>query len=636
MPKRKAAFFTLVLIVSLILPLELTLLPGDHIAARDVSAAPAVIPPEVEALFEDGGHVQVLVKLSRRADTARAARDAVKNLPPAASQREIKQASGKAVVAALKETARISQKPVLEFLKKFDDKDISNLKTYYIVNVIYMEAAEEVIRNLAAHPEVEAILPNSRIYMEEPLTDNTEPAQTDGVEWNIARIRAPEVWDSYGVDGSGVVVGIIDTGVSWEHEALKEKWRGFDPHNPDDPNPDYNWYDPVYGRTLPHDIDRHGTHVTGTIVGSGPEGGSSIGAAPGARWVAVNAFTKLGNKLYATDVHLLAAGEYLLAPTDSNGENPRPDLAPDIINNSWGGGADMDEWFREMVQNWRAAEILPVFSAGNTGPEDGTIVVPANYPESLAVAATNSDNLLASFSGRGPGPYPGIKPEISAPGVYIRSSVPGGGYATSSGTSMAAPHISGAAALLLSGNTELTMAEIESILLATAVPLTDGNYPESPNYGYGYGLVDVLAAAEEVFYEVGGPVGVSLALTNFEQYHQKIQFGQTEFESIEFCVEVYNGLGAVQEVEIKVFALEGDWEGSLVWPGESDEPADLDQGKIAFQFSEDGNVYAWFSQSGQVLEFDEDTENKYFRIKAYVGEGTHARQGPVIFQAALR
>ena len=133
----------------------------------------------------------------------------------------------------------------------------------------------------------------------------------------------------------------------------------------------------------------------------------------------------------------------MLAPTDASGQNPRPELAPDIINNSWGGGSGLNEWFRPLVQAWRSAGILPVFAAGNTGPGAGTVSSVSAYPESFAVAAINSSNTLADFSSRGPGPYPGIlKPDISAPGVAIRSSVPGG-YATSQGTSMAAPHIWG-------------------------------------------------------------------------------------------------------------------------------------------------------------------------------------------------
>lgn len=100
--------------------------------------------------------------------------------------------------------------------------------------------------------------------------------------------------------------------------------------------------------------------------------------------------------------------------------NLHPELAPDVVNNSWGGGAGLDEWFRPMVQAWRDAQIFPEFSAGNvrpTNPADrGSVANPANYPESFATRATDINGNLASFSLRGPSPYDEIKPEVSAPG----------------------------------------------------------------------------------------------------------------------------------------------------------------------------------------------------------------------------
>src|SRR5690606_18726431 len=135
--------------------------------------------------------------------------------------------------------------------------------------------------------------------------------------------------------------------------------------------------------------------------------------------------------------------------------------------NSWGGGPGLDEWYRPMVQAWREAKIVPVFSAGNTntGSVPGSVSNPGNYPESIAVAATDNQNLRANFSNQGPGPYDDdLKPDLSAPGVAIRSSVIGGYSASWSGTSMAAPHVTGTVALLLQANAGLTVDEIEEIL----------------------------------------------------------------------------------------------------------------------------------------------------------------------------
>ncbi len=253
------------------------------------------------------------------------------------------------------------------------------------------------------------------------------------------------------------------------------------------------------GQEEAYDDNGHGTHVTGTMVGAEPDGANQVGVAPGAEWIAVKAFTSSGG---ATDASLLSAAEWILAPTDEDG-NTRVDLAPDVVNNSWGGGPGLDEWYRDVVTNWRAAEIFPEFSAGNTtlgnpgGP--GSVAVPANYPESFATGATDVNDVVAGFSLRGPSPYDEIKPDISAPGVNIRSTVPGSGYEGGwNGTSMAGPAVSGVVALLKQANANLTVDEMEEILLNTAIPLTDSTYPESPNHGYGYGLVNAYDAVNSI------------------------------------------------------------------------------------------------------------------------------------------
>ncbi|MXO81138.1 S8 family serine peptidase, partial [Paenibacillus sp. OT2-17] len=163
----------------------------------------------------------------------------------------------------------------------------------------------------------------------------------------------------------------------------------------------------------------------------------------------------------------------------------------------------LDEWYRPVTKAWRAAQIFPEFSAGNTtlsnpgGP--GSVANPANLPEAYATGATDVNNKLASFSLRGPSPYGEVKPEISAPGVNIRSSVPGGVYEGGwNGTSMAGPHTAGLAALLLQAKPSLTVDQLEDVISKTATPLTDSQYRTSPNNGYGYGLIDALAAVNSV------------------------------------------------------------------------------------------------------------------------------------------
>src|SRR5699024_9401699 len=85
-------------------------------------------------------------------------------------------------------------------------------------------------------------------------TDKEKNIADDSIEWNINQIQAPQVWNEFGVDGSGVVVGMIDSGATWNHEALKEKWRGYNPNDPEKPDPTGNWFDAVNGESMPYDI----------------------------------------------------------------------------------------------------------------------------------------------------------------------------------------------------------------------------------------------------------------------------------------------------------------------------------------------------------------------------------------------
>ncbi len=422
--------------------------------------------------------------MKEQVDTASVAKEAEKkasvNKATPAKTKSIKRSS---IVSELKATAQETQFELMEFLEKqVEAGKAKEVHSYYVVNAIAVTATKEVMEKVATFQEVEKILPNETRQLFVPEKTNTAvldaKAETNAIEWNIDRVGAPAVWDM-GIDGSGITVASIDTGVQWNHPALQEKYRGYDAFDGEVTHQN-NWFDAVGGQSAPYDDIGHGTHVTGTMVGSEPDGNNAIGVAPGAKWIAVKAFSPAGG----SDADLLEAGEWILAP------NGNPDLAPDVVNNSWGGGAGLDEWYRPMVQAWRAAEIFPEFSAGNTtlsnpgGP--GSVANPANYPESFATGATDLNDKLGSFSLLGPSPYKEIKPEVTAPGVNIRSSVPGSSYEGGwNGTSMAGPHVAAAVALLLQANSSLSVEELEEILQTTAIPLTDSTYPTSPNNGYG-------------------------------------------------------------------------------------------------------------------------------------------------------
>jgi subtilisin family serine protease/bacillopeptidase F (M6 metalloprotease family) len=456
------------------------------------------IDSKVLDILDQEKYIEVLVYLKDRIEPNNIAevtkkKVAVTSTTPYGAKLEVR----KAVVEALQDQAEKTQVNLLKYIEQEKERgNVAEYKPYYIVNMIYVKATKEVIENIAYLPEVEKIFKNEFIKLERTVKNNPSGElmgkNGEGTEWNIERIGANLVWDELGIDGTGAVIGLIDTGVVWDHPALKEKWRGYDPVT-GAINPEGNWYDAVLRRDMPYDIQgfSHGTQVLGTILGQEPDGSNKIGVAPGAKWIAAKAFTIDGG----LSNEIIAAGEWMLAPGGD------PTRAPDVINNSWGGSNEKDDWFRDVVKAWRAAEIVPVFSVGTQKkgePEQGpgSIANPGNYPESFAVAATDKNNIRAPFSKLGPSPYDEdlIKPEISAPGVDIRSSVAEGYESGLDGTSMAAPHITGTVALLASANSSLKASEVEKIIKDTATELTDDDYPNSPNCGYGYGLVNAFEA----------------------------------------------------------------------------------------------------------------------------------------------
>ncbi len=195
----------------------------------------------------------------------------------------------------------------------------------------------------------------------------------------------------------------------------------------------------------PCDTVGHGTHTMGTMVGDGGEG-AQIGVAPGAQWIAAKGCEQLG----CSELGLTSAAQWVLAPTDVAGANPDPARRPHIVNNSWSGPGD-DDWYEDFVDAWVASGIFPVFSNGNTGPECADHRRSrASTPRRTPSATTPPNGKIAADSSRGPGPGEVTKPDISAPGTAVRSSVPGDAYQVYSGTSMAAPHLAGTVALLWS------------------------------------------------------------------------------------------------------------------------------------------------------------------------------------------
>ena len=430
------------------------------------------------------GATEFLVMLSEQADLSPAVRLASK------AQR------GQFVYQALTAAAERSQPPVIAALQKMG----AEYRSYWIVNAIWVRGDREVMVALAARPDVAYLYANPEVKLDAPLEEAVAAVLPEGIEWNISLVGAPEVW-ALGYTGQGAVVGGADTGYQWDHPALKNQYRGWDGQVA---SHDYNWFDATADPSpTPIDPVGHGTHTMGTMVGD--DGGTNqIGMAPGARWIGCRNMDKNG---FGSPETYIACYQWFVAPTLLDGvSEPRPDLAPDVINNSWScpvsEGCTEPDVLLEAVQNVRSAGILTVHSAGNSGPSCSTVNAPGGiYAESFTVGATNNLDTLASFSSRGPVTVDGsnrLKPDNAAPGVGVRSAYPPNTYTSLSGTSMAAPHVAGLVALLVSIDPTLRgqVDTLENIIEQSAkqISSTDCSSSGVPNNLYGWGRIQAWEA----------------------------------------------------------------------------------------------------------------------------------------------
>ncbi len=437
--------------------------------------------------------------------------EAKANLSTIAQQRFATRVERRAAVFdTLVSTAQATQGPVKALLgAQMSRGDVASYQPFYIFNGFAVEGGLDTIIKMAQRDDVERIVAN---YPLVPLWDSGKAAGSPASDlgslhsdnWNIDLVDAERVWSEFGITGEGAVVAGIDTGVDWTHPALQSQYRGYSPSGFDH---NYNWFDPdpnLYAggdlgpsrSTAPFDFGAHGTHTMGTMVGDGGTPGTQVGMAPGAKWVAIS-MNELGVAgSVADDIMGNKAFQWMMCPTDLSGALATADCskAPDVVNNSWGSANPADDTFRPAIQALRAAGVAPVFASGNPSASAGSIGAPGNAPEAITVGATDVDDNVASFSGRGPSFYEGEqKPELSAPGVNVNSTVPGGGYSgpTWSGTSMAAPHVAGLIALMVSadlqdGYRDFNVDELERFMEYTAVDLGD----PGPDDDYGYGRID--------------------------------------------------------------------------------------------------------------------------------------------------
>lgn len=478
-------------------------------------------------------------------------------------------AKGAAIYRYLTGFARVHQAPLRAWL---DARGIE-YRAFYLVNAIEMRGGPALAADLRQRADVNRLSANPLVpiqLVETPAarSENTVVPPPDP-PYGIRHANAPTVW-AWGFRGEGIVLASQDTGVDWTHPALQPSYRGWNAATQTATHP-YNWYD-YWGTAsrgscdpnpqVPCDDGSHGTHTVGTMVGEDPRTGLIAGMAPDAQWIGCRNMN-LGN---GTPASYIACFEFFLAPFPQNGDpqtDGDPSKSPHIINNSWycppAEGCDFDS-LRQVVQNMRAAGQLVVVSAGNNGPGCSTVLYPITaYPEVFSVGAHNGAGTISGFSSRGPVTVDNsgrMKPQIAAAGDGVMSTVPGGGYGNSSGTSMASPHVAGAAALIWSAAPHLIgqLDETEQILMKSAAPVLsnscgEGPEPVSPNNTYGFGRLDAAAAvtmalhAGSVTATVKGPIGplegITVSLTDL--HTGAVRTGQSNAQGNVLFDRVYAG-----------------------------------------------------------------------------------------------
>lgn len=449
--------------------------------------------------FSSGSPVEFFVEMNQQADVS------------GAYKLVTKEEKGQYVFDVLTSTAERSQAGVISYLK---NKGVT-FEQLWIVNGIAVTGNAEVAKEIASFSEVKSLNENTKFSVEKPVATSNVAEQdaTRAVEWQLTKVKADQVW-ALGYKGQGAVIGGQDTGYDWTHAAIKKQYRGWNGSTADH---NYNWHDAITSGSgsscgvnlkAPCDDNNHGTHTMGSMVGD--DGGSNkIGMAPEAKWIGARNMNAGAGTLNS----YLDCFQWFLAPTDLQGQNPKPSMAPHVINNSWGcdntEGCTPSNWnvHRTAIANLQAAGVVVVISAGNDGPQCSTVKASAAvFDISFSVGSTDNADAMSGFSSRGPVTIDGSnrrKPDISAPGSGIRSCIPGGSYSSMSGTSMAGPQVAGLVALMISANPAIAgqIDTIESIIEKTAVRITVtsqtcGGIGSStfPNNTSGWGRIDALAA----------------------------------------------------------------------------------------------------------------------------------------------
>lgn len=402
-------------------------------------------------------------------------------------------------VESLKSKAKSTQQNILSFIREQEHDRFSELRSYWVINHIYLEATSSLIYELALREDI-ALVDLNADYTDtlEPFKqiENTSKSNNNAAEVGIDAINARALWNM-GYTGKGLLVYDYDTGVWPEHPAFSNRYIA-------NRFPESQaWYG--HFRDFPNGIvSNHGTHTLGTMIGEGLASGDTVGIAPKTYWMACDLVTSTVEELPTVE-EIVGAYQWAL---DADNNTQTTDDIPDVINNSWrwrdiADTVHCNDYIVDLMNALEAAGIASVFSGGNAGPNNTTISAPQRINTtivntfSVGSINANSDILpISSFSSRGPLQCPAndsslvIHPEVVAPGQEVRSAWGQNTYNTISGTSMAAPHVSGAVLLLKEAFPFLSGADILTALYFTAIDMGE---PGEDNT-FGMGLIDCLAA----------------------------------------------------------------------------------------------------------------------------------------------
>ncbi len=453
-------------------------------------------------------------------------------------------------------TALLAQAILIRELLEEDPGSVIIEDQNWLSNTILMKARPPKVKKTARRKDVHKISRNGTVRLVDPALQPVTWISEPGLAWGVDAIDAEHCW-AEGYDGNGVIVAHTDTGVDPDHPALAGKFAGY-------------WFDAVNGGQEPYDDNGHGTHTLGTLLGGDGTGPypDDLGVAPGAKWIGVKVMDADGLGTYQ---QCLMGLEYIAMLKET------VDIR--VVCGSWSLAHSEEDILFSTCEKLREFGIVTVFASGNDGPDPYTADTPSNYPMVIGVGAVDAEGRVADFSARGDAPqmepwsfadtwfnpnWLFRKPDFTAPGVEIRSCVPGGGFRRLSGTSMATPHVAGTVALLLQRDPTLTPRQIYNILLGTATPYE----PNKHSTAYGWGQINAWDAVRSVAYGTAvedrpGPRDLSLSAVPYGS-GQSLRFALPRSGPVD--LKVYNVAGqCVRTLVAGASLAEGSRE--LIWDG---------------------------------------------------------------------